>query len=181
MAATSAKWSDEVLKIASDHLGYEIEMFFKQGREGEAKKEKRDTGANLNALNEAFFVHARNLLNFLSSRGRSRGHSRGRKPDVKANHYLEKSWLGEPEAQEAMRALNALDWQTLINRVDKMILHLTYDRISVDQIKEQWPVQSLMDAMAAPLVVFYKEVKKTAPNTLHERLVKVMKKYCKCT
>ena len=54
--------SAEKLRSGCRHLKYEIEMFYKQGRDflsGEFG------GATLFGLNEAFFVHARILAKFL--------------------------------------------------------------------------------------------------------------------
>lgn len=65
MVGTTAPWTHGELKDLSFHLGYEIEMFFRQGAQAALLVKERKPGARLNALNEAFFVHARALLKFL--------------------------------------------------------------------------------------------------------------------
>lgn len=165
MVATSAKWSDEKLKKASNHLRYEIEMFYKQGKlllSGEFG------GATKNALNEAFYVHARALLRFFD-RGSGSRH------EVVARNYLPGRRLG------MLKALKIPDHKELQSRINDVILHLSYKRIPLCRLPKKWSAKPLMEAMLPPLVEFYQEVKRTAPNTLHERLVKVMKKYCRCT
>ena len=76
MARKGRRRSDEELREASKHLAYEIDMLYQQGEEFErlnqlkhgkrsanqAEQEKpKPHQSVLNALNEAFYVHAREV------------------------------------------------------------------------------------------------------------------------
>jgi len=154
----SARSADE-LRNASKHPAYEIDMFCQQGEEFERLntqkhgKSSASHGGNkdpkpkqivLNGLREAFYVHARNLLGFV--------YNCGRQDEIRARDYHGQWKPSMPQ-----------DLRQLCSYVNKMIMHLTYDRVRLYELTRKWPVKSLIERLARPLVDFYDVVQETNP------------------
>jgi len=148
------------LRDATEHLAYEIDMFYQQGEKFERLNEKKHGNSNsgqseqqgtkpkqivLNALCEAFYVHARILINFIYNRG-----SHG---DMRAREYC-KQW--KPCLPQELDQLSC--------HVNAMIMHLTWNRDTLYGLTRRWPVKKLMEDLAGPLVEFHELVENTSPN-----------------
>jgi hypothetical protein len=143
----SPRITQEKLRLASDHLWYEIWMFRTMALilfHGFLGKK----GPVHNAILESFGIHVRGLLDFLYAE----------KPgddDVIAEHYFSthKVWHNaRPEISEYLR--NAR------RRVNKEMAHLTYTRLSVQGEAKGWDVTLLASEIESVLKVFMELVPK---------------------
>jgi hypothetical protein len=114
----------------------------------------------LNALKEAFHIHARILIGFV--------YNRGQPDEMRAKHYLPQ-W--KRQMPQGIRQL--------YSRLNKMIMHLTRDRVALYAATRKWPVGKLMTALARPLVDFHKAVQQTNPALLVPAVSRAMKRCAK--
>lgn len=137
---TKKKRTREELRIASEHLHYELLML-------SAVSYAIDSGVSVlsplhNALIESFAIHLRNLIDFLWPEG----------PDndwvVAADYFSDlEEWQSSfgkiPPKLKAARI-----------RAAKEIAHLTYARIAVEEDKKGWDFIGLLDGVADGMARF---------------------------
>jgi hypothetical protein len=138
------KRSDQELRAASAHLGYEIEMFFAAAgeiREWERTQEHghRPTRSALNCYLESWAVHLRTLHEFFfGSEGRAR------KGDMLASDYFGPG--------EWARIRPSAGRTSDMTRVAKEIVHLTYARLNVPPDERGWEVDTITGWMEKEVV-----------------------------
>jgi hypothetical protein len=116
------------LQKAADDVNYEMRML----RECSQRLRRPPHDPVLrNALIESYLLHLRNLFHFLGVR--EQRHERGR--DVLAEHFVV-PWK-RPDCPAALRGQ--------MDRVNKRLAHLTYERLTMS---DQWDVRPFTGAMA---------------------------------
>ncbi len=162
--------SDEELRAASKHLGYEVDMFLEAAAElqrmkehptwattyastesGFVPEEAADT-ATWNALLESFLIHARVLFDFLYA-------SDPRRDDVTAEHYAA-GWEGKrPGASQNLLELK--------RRVNKEVAHISYVRLErPTEAEKHWEFAQIAKEMCQLLLAFLANAK---PSCLDEQ------------
>ncbi|MDA1174000.1 MAG: hypothetical protein O2826_05715 [Chloroflexi bacterium] len=122
---------------SSEHLCYEVEMFFEIGSALKRPAAERAMFIN-NALVESFVIHLRNLVDFLYM-------DRPRPTDIVANDYTTGGNWNEqrPPISENLEIAG--------RRADKEIAHLTTNRITGATAAKAWDVGGIMDEIRALL------------------------------
>jgi hypothetical protein len=116
--------TDEELRGASEHLAYEIEMFFAMARA--LGSGALGVGPLANAALESFTIHARTLLHFFYA-------DKPQPDDVIAQDYF-----SDPQEWQEKRPSKTPLLETLHRRVGKEVAHLTYVRLAVTNEQKQW-------------------------------------------
>jgi hypothetical protein len=108
------------------------------------------------ALLESWTIHLRNVLQFLRSEG-------ARPSDIVAEDYIA-DWchvLFDNPGRRAAREMGLVkdpDEQRLVWRVNKEIVHLTYDRLDISLDNRLWPVGAVSQHLGRDLQVFVDHV-----------------------
>ena len=118
---------EDVLKMADEHLVYEIDMYHKAARKIADPAVQRDPVVR-NAVIESAAIHTRNLLKFFFD-------DRPRNSDMVAGDFFEKT---EDWAAIQARVLNGATIDVILKRESKEVVHLTYDRLDVDPNDKGW-------------------------------------------
>ncbi len=132
----------EELVAASGHVLYEVKML-----RATAGLIANDFAAGNqwvdNALIESFLVHARNLIQFLYPDGPF-------KTDVLAKHFFD-----EPERWESLAGDLPEGLKSVAQRANKLLAHITYDRIEMVGEKKKWDWSGIHDAIIARVDLFH--------------------------
>ena len=133
--------TQEELVAASEHVLYEVNML-----RATAGLIANDFAAGNpwlhNALLESFLVHARNLIQFLYP-------ERPFKTDVLAKHFFD-----EPERWDSLGGDLPEGLKSVARRANKLLAHITYDRIEMVGEKKQWDRGEIHDAIIARVDLF---------------------------
>jgi hypothetical protein len=150
------------LRLASEHVVYEIERLFGMTRDFRDAQRAHYAGENpspwtRDALLTAWTIHLRNTMHFV----------RGSSPqphDILAAHYFPgDAWwellgqAGSGWTSEAWRRPDDVNEERLDERIDKEILHLTYERIHCVAHGKRWHVGAVSH-LAHDLDVFLENV-----------------------
>lgn len=130
------------LARASDHLSYEIKMFFSMS--SVRLRDPKGLQAIVNAVLESFVIHFRVLCDFFYPQ-----HPRAE--DVLADHFFDSpsDWR-RPKLSKYLR-----DSRT---RAHKEVAHLTYDRLKVTPDEKEWDRAKLSREMLPVIREFLKTV-----------------------
>lgn len=153
--------SDDERRKASEHVAYEIER--PCGTVQDIQQIHLDHHAGRNpsqwtrdALVESWTIHLRNTMHFL------RG-TEARTSDILAEDYFDGSqWYDLLTAIPGRSAVVAgvdeaqLDW-----RINKEIVHLTYNRIGITPEQKLWPIGEISRHLGRDLLVFVEHVAAT--------------------
>lgn len=134
--------SKDILIRASDYLDYDVDMLFATAEWLATNGERKSLISN--AVLEAFLIHARNLIEFLSGVGRGNA--------VRAHHYFE----GLPEGTYSPKVS-----PFLISTKDKIsthLAHLTTEPLDDLRSKIGWDVRRILLELWEGLKVFYEDV-----------------------
>ncbi len=134
--------TQQELLDASGHLGYEVWML----RHTAARLSGMSPGPERNAALESFTVHARLLYQFFDPMPPTPP----RADDVCAWHYVVG---GESAWQTALPAMPP-ELADVTTRVGKEIAHLTYHRVTIGPVSNDWDVAAIRDAMLRVLATF---------------------------
>jgi len=145
------KHTKEELKGVSDHLFYEFLMFINMAEEMQSGKYIQGTTV-MNALLEAFTIHARILLDFLYK-------TKDRVDDVVAGDFFadEGIWL-------RIRPKMPPNLENLSKRVGKEIAHLTFSRLRVTPENKPW---TFVDIARDMIGVFDKFLENVSKDNMH--------------
>lgn len=127
------KRSEEELKLISEHLWYEVQMLV--GLSRYMSSGGSDNNLINNAVLEAYTIHARLILDFLTPK-------KPKPDDVLAIDFLEdvQEWVnlqkGRFQQIEKIRT-----------RVGKEVAHLTYRRLSVTPDEKPWEFVEITDEL----------------------------------
>jgi len=135
------KRTKEELVAASDHLKYEVDMFFDMAQ-AIASGEFEESAIG-NALLESFTVHTRVLLDFLY------GPPNIREDDVLSDDFFDdvSMWAEKrPPKSDLLDSVHA--------RVGKEIAHLTYARQNISVEQKQWAFLQIANEVKPILVEF---------------------------
>ncbi len=141
---TRKRKNNDELKVASDHLHYEIQML--RGTMQLLASGDIGTPVHSNALIESFTIHARVLMDFLYPK-------QSKESDVLAEDFINdaSTWMAarpdEPPAFGAARG-----------RVNKEIAHITYDRQLVTPELKEWDFVTLGNKILEVVQVFLRTV-----------------------
>lgn len=124
--------SREKLRAASDHLWYEIAMFFAAARF--LCSQRAVPVAINNAMVEAFAIHFRVCYDFFFKPGRE--------DDVVAAHFF-----SAPNQWEALRRKPSAFLRKQHGRAHKELAHLTYGRQKVTGKAKEWDARKILDEM----------------------------------
>ena len=148
--------SQELKDKAWMHLTHEVQALEQQGSEylrlnaikhGDLQVELTAEPPRqrvINALLDASYMHARALDEFLYSP------SEKVRRDTMLGKQFEDAW---PQQRPASPLL-AGNGDPLRERINKMIVHLSYDRIGMYRSGKKWNVSEIMEEMCAPLSAF---------------------------
>jgi hypothetical protein len=141
--------SHEELRAAMAHISYEWQAFgsasiavIKASNPGQPHEVLMRTQLPLvrPALLDSLAIHARTLLHFVYPR------------DERADDVLARDFIPD---WDALRPAEPADLETFRKRVNKLIAHLTYDRIAVTESESaSWFVPGLLEALTAAWNVF---------------------------
>lgn len=140
------KRSEEELKLISEHLWYEVQMLV--GLSRYMSSGGSDNNLINNAVLEAYTIHARLILDFLTPK-------KPKPDDVLAIDFLE-------DVQEWIKMQNEMYQQikTIRNRVAKEVAHLTYKRIYVTADEKSWKFEEITDEIMRMFNLFIARVPK---------------------
>lgn len=133
------------LQALSEHLLYEIEML-KYTRDRIEELHTGVVSADENheyALFESFLIHTRNIYEFLFKK------EKRKITDVRADDFREDDPYPIPCSVD--KFLN--DWAG--NMINKRLVHLTTDRLTIDETKRKWDVDRLYQDLCGQLITFY--------------------------
>ena len=136
--------TEEELKLASDHLFYEIWMLnslangMSSGVLGE--------GPVNNAVLEAFVIHVRNIIHFLYAD----------KP--KSDHVIAADYFNSPTDWEAIRPKKTELMKISEIRAHKEVAHLSYDRAKVTPETKPWTFVDLANEITSAFNVFLSNI-----------------------
>jgi len=119
------KRTKEELIGASDHLKYEVDMFF--GLADAMASGEIGQGIIGNALIECFTVHTRVLLDFLY------GSAKAREDDVISDDFFDDVSVWSEARPPKTELLDSVH-----KRVGKEVAHLTYARQKISSEQKQW-------------------------------------------
>ncbi len=169
--------TQDQMKKAWKHLTHEVQALEQQGSEylrlnklkddakklsaseREARKDEIPRQRVINGLLDAFYVHARELDEFLYLSGR------GDKDTMLGEDFVPgwpQSRPASPLRQPALKPL--IGEVSLRDEINKMICHLCYGRIDMYDVMcdveliDRWPVGQTMKDMCVPLQAFAKHV-----------------------
>lgn len=125
--------TSEELAGAAEHLIYEIEML--KGTCLALESGFFPPGLLQNALIESFAMHARNLVYFLDA-------ERPYKSDILADDFLL-----EPSTWHSIKGSIPPSIQPVLDRTNKEVAHLTYDRLGVRDEAKSWDCSAILDAI----------------------------------
>ena len=137
---------DKLVEV-SKHLHYETTMLrrnLETLRSMEANQNKRLSTVKYSFV-ESFLIHARNLYEFLYC------DKKFEDSDVRAGDFLQGGiWKKPPIPPDLKR------WYR--ERIDKRVVHLTYDRLSVEEFEHQWQIGAMFAGIERGLLMFYQKV-----------------------
>ena len=136
--------SEKDLMSASNHLFYEIWMFYETA--GILKRDPQNNAVFTNVHLESFAIHSRVLLDFF--------YNEPKQDDVVAIHYI-KNW------KDLCPAIGD-DLKKISPRVGKEVAHLTYARLQVTPEAKSWDTRAVEREME--LVI--KKFQSNAPHNL---------------
>jgi hypothetical protein len=110
-------------------------------------KTTEEQAAEQNAFLDAYTVHLRNLCGFL-------GYGSDKQDDILASDYVDR-W--ERPEDDKLCGRGDETGKTRY-RVAKEIVHLTYARTGISQIKKQWKIDRFTQEMNKMMVRFYDQV-----------------------
>jgi hypothetical protein len=160
------KWTEEELRVLSEHVLYDIQVLFRTAdrleryttriyTEGELTEEEAiQEGRELPWLEhvtlvEAFAIHARALTEFLF---REHGEPGVRETDALAADYF------EPGDWRALCPPKESTLDRVPKRVGEEIVHITKKRMELTSELRRWPFAQIAGAVGRPLRVFSDEV-----------------------
>ncbi|MGE0764053.1 MAG: hypothetical protein AB7N80_12305, partial [Bdellovibrionales bacterium] len=160
------KFNDEQLsEFSKEHLCYEIDSLY-SALELFAKQPKIEIKDVTDALNssaknlflEGIILHGRCLFEFLYFK---ESPNPKKADDALAIHYFD-----EPSTWEALRPNNSGKLNSLWDRANKEVAHLTYARMNITQLAKQWDLYTITNDMLTTLLLFAKNAnpKKLHPN-----------------
>lgn len=136
----------------SEHLLYDVQLFFHEGRA--LTRARLDLTPSLPwevemALVESFALHARSLVDFFFR-------DKGRSDDAFAAHYFEQGeWATlRPQPGPWIREVKHPD----LDRFGKEIAHLNYHRVTLAERAKGWPVVQIAGAIGEALWSFVSNV-----------------------
>ena len=140
------KYTNEELKEGSKHLLYEITMMEQDLRviRSILAAEKTPLKHYISPFLNSFFIHARCIYEFLFE-------DKNRFPDdIKPSDYAEIEKWKKPNLPEELKK-----WKT---EIDKRVVHLTFHRLEIEEIKKRWEVGYIYLELQKALLAFYRWV-----------------------
>ncbi len=144
---------EDELREASNHLCYEVYML-RETTELLASGQFKETPLS-NALIESFTIHVRALIDFLYG-----------EENVRSSDVIAQDFFAAPDEWEGIRPAPPEPLEKARGRVNKEIVHLTYDRQLVRPELKGWDFRSLAEAILSVVNAFLARVR---PNLLGER------------
>jgi len=131
----------------SKHICYEITMMEQdlQSMRDIYAAEKTPLKHHINTFLNSFFVHARCIYEFLYEDKSSRFPE-----DIKASDFAEEKGWTKPDLPQELKA-----WK---KEIDKRVVHLTYHRLEIEEIRKRWEVGYIHSELQKGLLEFYRWV-----------------------
>ena len=133
------KVTNYTLKKATEHLFYEVWMFYKTLF---LLRQPRNQ-IEINILLDAFAVHARNLFNFFYP-----------KNNLKPDDMIVTDYLAKPRVFDLSKTKKS-DLRFIVKKANKQVTHLTYARNRYSQKTKPWPFVEIGQKMHKTLSSFY--------------------------
>lgn len=128
------------LQAVTEHLRYEVEML-KQTADRLLNSE--NTEFETNVLLESFAIHARALVHFFYP-------DRIFSTDALADHFI----TDIPKWRAAIGSAVGAALTDVRTRVNKEIVHLTYDRLGITPVAKGWNVAAIRDELVRLVAKF---------------------------
>ncbi len=136
--------TDYSLKKASEHIFYEVWMFYQIVLILKTTTDQLQK----NILLESFAIHARNLFDFFYPKKHSKD------DDILVNDYI-KSINNYKRKRTKRKQL-----YYLIRKTDKQVAHLTYTRNRYNRKTKGWKFKDIGDQLKNSIIVFYDSLPK---------------------
>lgn len=134
--------SEYTLKKATEHIYYEVLMFF----ETMNLLTKSNNQISTNILLDAYAIHCRTLFDFLYPKS---GENKAKKDDILVFDYV----LNKKLYNQKKIAKSSLKFIT--RKADKQVAHLTYSRNRYGKKNKPWPFIDIGKKMHESLSAFY--------------------------
>lgn len=135
---------EDLKKMASEHLSYEIEMF--TATIGRMTRRNLDT-LEKNVVLESFLIHARCLFDFLYPSKETRDN------DVIVDDFFENPKEFRKKIPDSLPIESYLKYRT-----GKEIAHLTYERLKVTPDKKIWQMSDVHNQIVSVLEIFFENL-----------------------
>lgn len=134
------KITEYSLKKSTEHLSYEIWMFYETLNSLRYSKNQKD----INILLDSFTIHTRNLFDFFYPRRKN-----FKKDDMVVTDFITK--LKDFNSSKTKKR----DLMFIIRKADKQVAHLTYTRNRYNSKTKPWPFIDIGRKMYKTLNIFY--------------------------